>query len=115
VDDVRDGAESEYDSYLGASRVLSIEEDLPWCRGMLLILSKPRTDGGGPSSRADERGARSTIMLVGRALRSTLPARGRRHAGSVSRYMLAGSVYEYPSSPRSVSRAGALTVVLLPW
>jgi hypothetical protein len=34
------------------------------------------------------------IMLVGRELRSKLPARGRRHAGSVSRYMLAGSVYE---------------------
>jgi hypothetical protein len=106
---------SGYGSYLGISRDLSMEEDLPWDRGtLLLILSNPRTDGGGPSSRVVEvRAGRSTIMLLGRELRSREPARGRRHAGSVSRYMLAGSVYEYPSSPRSVRRAGALLLLLL--
>lgn len=94
MEDDREGA-SGYESYLGISRERSIEEDLPWARGMLLlILSNPRTDGGGPSSRAELRGGRSAIMLVGRAPRSKLPARGRLHAGSVSRYMLAGSVYE---------------------
>ena len=77
------------------SRDRSIEEDRPCGRGvLLLILSNPRTEGGGPSSRAELRGGRSTIMLLGREPRSRLPARGRRHAGSVSRYILAGSVYE---------------------